>query len=120
MRVKTLISRRRKGSPSKSTKTDTSEKRSRDETDDAGQSSSSPTPSTPPNPANEWKKAKLEDLLALVNICFLREKEMDLWSTAAGDPYPMKKNLDEIPMFARFVERGLTLPANDFFKGMLM
>jgi hypothetical protein len=33
--------------------------------------------------------------------------------------YPMEKNLDEIPMFARFVERGLALPASDFFKGLL-
>jgi hypothetical protein len=44
---------------------------------------------------------------------------MDLWRTATGDPYPMKKNLDEIPMFTRFVERGLALPTSDFFKGML-
>jgi hypothetical protein len=35
------------------------------------------------------------------------------------DPYPMEKNLDEIPMFAQFVESGLALPASDFFKGML-
>jgi hypothetical protein len=44
---------------------------------------------------------------------------MDLWRAATGDPYPMEKNPDEIPMFARFVERGLTLPASEFFKGML-
>jgi hypothetical protein len=31
----------------------------------------------------------------------------------------MEKNPDEIPMFARFVERGLALPSNDFFKGLL-
>jgi hypothetical protein len=31
----------------------------------------------------------------------------------------MKKNLDEILMFTRFVERGLALPTSDFFKGML-
>jgi hypothetical protein len=31
----------------------------------------------------------------------------------------MEKNLDEVPMFARFVERGLALPASDFFKGLL-
>jgi hypothetical protein len=31
----------------------------------------------------------------------------------------MEKNPDEIPMFARFVERGLALPASDFFKGLL-
>jgi hypothetical protein len=31
----------------------------------------------------------------------------------------MEKNPDEIPMFTRFAERGLSLPANDFFKGLL-
>jgi hypothetical protein len=31
----------------------------------------------------------------------------------------MEKNPNEIPMFARFVERGLALPASDFFKGLL-
>jgi hypothetical protein len=61
---------------------------------------------------------KTEDLLALVNRGFLREK-MDMWHTAAGDPYTMEKNPDEVPMFARFVECGLALPANDFFKGLL-
>jgi hypothetical protein len=60
-----------------------------------------------------------EDLLALVNSGFLREKEMDMWRAAAGDPYPMEKNPDEVPMFARFVERGLALPASDFFMGLL-
>jgi hypothetical protein len=49
----------------------------------------------------------------------LREKEMDLWCAAASDPYPMEKNLDEILMFARFVERGLAVLACDFFKGLL-
>jgi hypothetical protein len=59
-------------------------------------------------------------LLALVNSGFLWEKEMDMWCAAVGDPYPMEKNPDEILMFARFVERGLALPASDFFKGLLM
>jgi hypothetical protein len=31
----------------------------------------------------------------------------------------MEKNPNEVPMFARFVERGLALPASDFFKGLL-
>jgi hypothetical protein len=44
---------------------------------------------------------------------------MDLWCPAAGDPYPMAKNPDEIPMFARFVERRLAVPTCDFFKGLL-
>jgi hypothetical protein len=42
-----------------------------------------------------------------------------MWRAAAGDPYPMEKNEDEIPMFARFAERGLSLPASDFFKGLM-
>jgi hypothetical protein len=44
---------------------------------------------------------------------------MDLWCAATGDPYPMGKNPDEIPMFARFTERGLAVPTSDFFKGFL-
>jgi hypothetical protein len=62
---------------------------------------------------------KTEDLLALVNSGFLWEKEMDMWRAAAGNPYPMEKNPDEVHMFARFVECGLALPASDFFKGLL-
>jgi hypothetical protein len=42
-----------------------------------------------------------------------------MWRAAVGDPYSMEKNPDEIPMFARFAERGLSLPASDFFKGLL-
>jgi hypothetical protein len=96
-------------------------KRSRSESEGSANELSLPTSPSHPNPAKEWKKSKLktEDLLALVNSGFLREKEMDLWHPAAGDPYPMEKNPDEIPMFARFVERGLAVPTSDFFKGLL-
>jgi hypothetical protein len=38
---------------------------------------------------------KTEDLLALVNSGFLREKEMDMWRATVGNPYPMEKNPDE-------------------------
>jgi hypothetical protein len=74
-----------------------------------------------PNPNQEWKKskAKTEDLLALLNSRFLREKEVDMWRAVAGDPYPMEKNPDQIPMFTRFAECGLALPASNFFKGLL-
>jgi hypothetical protein len=96
-------------------------KRSRNEAEGSAQGSTPPTSPLRPNPNKEWKesKAKTEDLLVLVNSGFLREKEMDMWRAAAGDPYPMEKNPDEIPMFARFVECGLALPASDFFKGLL-
>jgi hypothetical protein len=75
----------------------------------------------PPNPSKEWKKFKLkmEDILTLVNNDILREKVVDGWNAATGDAYPMEKNSKEIPMFSRFVERRLALPASDFFRGHL-
>jgi hypothetical protein len=110
-----------KSSPSKSMRTGARKKRSRDEAAGSAQGSTPPTSPPRPNPNKERKKskAKTEDLLALVNSGFLREKEMDMWRAAAGDPYPMEKNPDEISMFTRFVERGLALLASDFFKGVL-
>jgi hypothetical protein len=56
---------------------------------------------------------------SLVNSGFLQEKEMDMWHAASGDPYPMEKKPNEVPMFARFVECGLALPVSDSFKGLL-
>jgi hypothetical protein len=110
-----------KPSPSKSLKTAGGKKRSREEA--AGSATGTlPLVSPPrPNPNQEWKKskAKTEDLMALFNSGFLREKEVDMWRAAAGDLYPMEKNPDKIPMFTRFVERGLALLASDFFKGLL-
>ena len=59
------------------------------------------------------------DIRALVDAGFLWEQAIQGWNTITEDEWPMEKNPDEIPMFARFVERGLALPASDFFKGML-
>jgi hypothetical protein len=69
-----------------------SKKISHSESEGSAQESSPPTSPPHPNPAKEWKKSKLktEDLLALVNSGFLREKEMDLWRPATVDPYPME------------------------------
>jgi hypothetical protein len=110
-----------KPSPSKSLKTAGGKKRSREEAAGSVVGTSPPVSPPQPNPNQEWKKskAKTEDLLALLNSGFLREKEVDMWRAAAGDSYPMEKNPDEIPMFMRFAERGLSLPASDFFKGLL-
>jgi hypothetical protein len=109
-----------KPSPSKSSKA-AGKKRGREEA--AAAATGVAPPMSPPraDPSREWKKSKVktEDLLALLNSGFIREKEVDMWRAAAGDPYPMEKAEDEIPMFARFVERGLALPASDFFKGLL-
>jgi hypothetical protein len=110
-----------KPSPSKGSKAGAGKKRSRGEARGFSQVSSSLTSPPRPNPNKERKKSKMktEDLLVLVNSKFLRDKEMDMWRAAAGDPYLMEKNHDEVPMFARLVERGLELPASDFFKGLL-
>jgi hypothetical protein len=110
-----------KPSPSKSLKTVGEKKRSREETAGSVAGTSPPVSPPRPNPNQEWKKskAKTEDLLTLLNSGFLREKEVDMWRAAVGDPYPMEKNPDEIPMFTRFAEQGLSLPASDFFKGLL-
>jgi hypothetical protein len=110
-----------KPSPSKSLKTAGGKKRSREEAAASAVGTSPPVSPPRPNPNQEWKKskAKTEDLLALLNNGFLREKEIDMWRATAGDPYPMEKNLDEIPMFTRFADRGLSLPTSDFFKGLL-
>jgi hypothetical protein len=91
---------------SKGSKADTGKKKSRSESEGSAHESSPPTSPPHANPAKEWKKSKLkmEDLLALVNSGFLHKKEMDLWRLAVGDPYPMEKNPDEIPMFTRFVD----------------
>jgi hypothetical protein len=102
-------------------KTADGKKRSREEAARSAVVTSPPVSPPRPNPNQEWKKskAKTEDLLALLNSGSLREKEVDMWRAAAGDPYPMEKNPDEIPMFTRFAERGLSLPVSDFFKGLL-
>jgi hypothetical protein len=90
-----------KPSPSKSLKTAGGKKRSHGETTGSAAGTSPPVSPPRPNPNQEWKKSKekIGDLLALLKSGFLREKEVDMWRAAAGDPYPMEKNPDEIPMF---------------------
>jgi hypothetical protein len=91
-----------KPSPSKTAKTAGGKKMSRDEAVGSA-AGAAPSMSPPrPDPNREWNKskAKTEDLLALLNSGFIREKEVDMWRAAAGDPYPMENNEDEIPMFA--------------------
>jgi hypothetical protein len=69
-----------KASPSKGAKVGAGvgKKRSRNEAEGSAQESTPPTSPPRPNPNKEWKKSKskTEDLLALVNSWFLREKEM--------------------------------------------
>jgi hypothetical protein len=98
-----------------------SKKRGHEGATESAAGTSPPVSPPRPDPNREWKKskAKTEDLLALLNSDFLRENEVDMWRATAEDPYPMEKNEDEIPMFARFAERGLSLPASNFFTGLM-
>jgi hypothetical protein len=110
-----------KPSPSKISKAAGGKKRAHEEAIRSAAGTSPPVSPPRPDPNREWKKSKAKtiDLLALLNNGFLREKEVNMWRATAVDPYPMEKNPDEIPMFTRFAERGLSLPASDFFKGLL-
>jgi hypothetical protein len=82
-----------KPSPSKTSKATGGKKRAREEATGSAAGTSPPVSPPRPDPNREWKKskAKTEDLLALLNRRFLREKEVDMWRSAAGDPYPMEK-----------------------------
>jgi hypothetical protein len=75
----------------------------------------------PPSPTVSWKKSKIreEDIHALEAGGLLGEKAFAGWSSATSDAWPMEKSPDEISMFGHFVERGLTLPSSDFFRGFL-
>ena len=123
MRVKTLVTKRMKGGSSS-----TQGKKRRSGKGKKDKSPQLPAPKTgktrqtvPPNQACAWKKSNLkeEDIQALVEAGLLQEKSLAGWSSAHGDAWPFEKNPDEVPMFARFAERGLALPAYGFFCGLL-
>jgi hypothetical protein len=110
-----------KPSPSKSLKTAGGKKRSREEAAGSAAGMSPPVSPPRPNPKQEWKSPRQR-----LKICW-RSSTMDFCGrrkSICGVPLrviriPMEKNPDEIPMFTRFTERGLSLPASDFFKGLL-
>jgi hypothetical protein len=58
---------------------DRREKEGRDEAAGAAAGAAPPMSPPRPDPSHEWKKSKMktEDLLALLNSGFIREKEMD-------------------------------------------
>jgi hypothetical protein len=74
--------------PSKTAKAAGGKKRDREEAAGSAAGTSPPVSPLRPDPNREWKKfkAKTEDLLALLNSGFLREKEVNMWRAAAGDP----------------------------------
>jgi hypothetical protein len=74
-----------KPSPSKSAKA-AGKKRGREEAAVAATGAAPPMSPPRADPSREWKKSKMktEDLLALLNSGFIREKEVDLWRAATG------------------------------------
>jgi hypothetical protein len=66
-------------------KTAGGKKRSPEEATGSAVGSTPPVSPPRPNPNKEWKKskAKTEDLLALLNSGFIREKEVNMWRAAA-------------------------------------
>jgi hypothetical protein len=55
---------------------------------------------------------------ALVDRGLLRPKAEVEWRAAAGEEFP-SEDVKEQVVFASFFERGFTLPAGDFFRGLL-
>jgi hypothetical protein len=99
-----------KPSPSQTTKAAGGKKRAREEAAGSAAGTSPPVSPPRPDPNHEWKKskAKTDDLLALLNSGFLREKEVDMWRAAAWDPYPMEKKPGRDPD-VRAVRRARTV-----------
>jgi hypothetical protein len=63
-------------------------KRGREEAAAAATGVAPPMSPSRADPSREWKKSKVrtEDLLTLLNSGFIREKEVDMWRAAPGDP----------------------------------
>jgi hypothetical protein len=65
-----------------------------------------------------YSKCSRNDLLRLVSKGLLQEKNVVQWRLTFRQSYP-QENVAKIILFQHFVERGLALPASDFFRGLL-
>ncbi|RLM78698.1 putative gypsy-type retrotransposon protein [Panicum miliaceum] len=70
--------------------------------------------------SSDWtyNKCSRNDLLNLVAEGLLQGKDVVQWRLSFRQPFP-QENVDEIVLFQHFVERRLTLPTSDFFRGLL-
>jgi hypothetical protein len=66
-----------------------------------------------------YSKCSRNDLLHLVSEGLLQEKDVMQWHSSFRQSYP-QENVDEIILFQHFVERGLALPASDFFPSLFL
>ena len=65
-----------------------------------------------------WKKSKLSEaaISTLVSRHLLQSRALIQWQSAEGHRRPFEKT-SKIVLFKAFVERGLAIPACDFFAG---
>jgi hypothetical protein len=73
-----------------------------------------------PDPQAGWVWSTMTEakIQALVDRGLLRPKTEVEWRAAAGEEFP-SEDIKEQVVFASFFERGLNLPAGDFFRGLL-
>ena len=67
------------------------------------------------NMSTGWRKSKISESLVreLENMGLLQEQGVSQWRVGEVEDYPMEGTLETI-MFRDFVERGLTLPYQNF------
>ncbi|RLN28010.1 orf3 [Panicum miliaceum] len=72
------------------------------------------------NPTADWTPSKCSnaDLIGLYNAGVPQSNDLVQWHLAKGHSFP-QENVDEIVSSYHFYERGLALPATNFFRGML-
>ncbi|RLN08712.1 putative polyprotein [Panicum miliaceum] len=72
------------------------------------------------SPTGGWERSKCTraNLLNLVAQGLLQSEEMVQWKPFFRQYIP-QEDVDQTVLFEHFVERGLALPASDFFRGLL-
>jgi len=73
-----------------------------------------------PDLAKGWKKCKMTeaDVQELEDMRMLQSRALIRWLLAKGEDRPYE-GTHETVIFRDFVERGLAIPASDFFQALL-
>ena len=73
-----------------------------------------------PPPLSSWQKCSLQesDILDMVERGILPEKQISGWQCCYGKEFP-SKDTNQAVGFKSFYEKGFTLPAGAFFRGLL-
>jgi hypothetical protein len=73
-----------------------------------------------PDPRTVWVRSTMTEakIQSLVDRGLLRAKAEVEWKASAGEDFPTKDVKEQV-VFASYFERGFSLPAGDFFRGLL-